>query len=142
MASSLSRVIDSQGCVPVFLDEETVDQYYNGYCNNVLWPLFHYIGLPQEDRLAATRSIQSQYSGYKRANEMFAQVVLSQYQEGDVVWCHDYHLMLLPQFLKDRHAAMKVGWFLHTPFPSSEIYRTLPLREEILRAVLTADLIG
>eukprot|EP00897_Mesotaenium_endlicherianum_P008101 jgi/Mesen1/7319/ME000376S06482 len=139
---ALSVALALKGCVPVYLDEETVDQYYNGYCNNVLWPLFHYLGLPQEDRLAATRSMQSQYTAYKKANEMFAEVVLSQYQEGDVVWCHDYHLMLLPAFLKERHAAMKVGWFLHTPFPSSEIYRTLPLRGEILNAALAADLIG
>jgi trehalose-6-phosphate synthase len=69
-----------QGCVPVFLDEQTVDQYYNGYCNNVLWPLFHYIGLPTEDRLAATRSLQSQWAAYKSANEQFADTVLSQYQ--------------------------------------------------------------
>lgn len=138
----LAAALQQKGCVPVFLDEETVDQYYNGYCNNVLWPLFHYIGLPQEDRLAATRSIQSQYAAYKRANELFADVVLSKYQEGDIVWCHDYHLMLLPKFLKERHAHMKVGWFLHTPFPSSEIYRTLPLRGEILRAILMADLVG
>jgi hypothetical protein len=64
------------------------------------------------------------------------------HQEGDVVWCHDYHLMCLPKFLKDLDSHMKVGWFLHTPFPSSEIYRTLPLRSELLKAVLTADLIG
>jgi len=58
------------------------------------------------------------------------------------VWCHDYHLMCLPEFLKEMDCHMKVGWFLHTPFPSSEIYRTLPLRSELLKAVLTADLIG
>lgn len=119
-----------------------MDQYYNGYCNNVLWPLLHYIGLPQEDRLAATRSIQSQYAAYKRANEIFADTVMKHYQEGDIVWCHDYHLMLLPEYLKKRNPRMKVGWFLHTPFPSSEIYRTLPLRGEILRAILSADLVG
>jgi trehalose 6-phosphate synthase/phosphatase len=63
-------------------------------------------------------------------------------QEGDVVWCHDYHLMFLPKCLKNMDSHMKVGWFLHTPFPSSEIFRTLPMRSELLRAVLTADLIG
>jgi hypothetical protein len=72
--------VDFQGCVPVFLDDDTVDQYYNGYCNNVLWPLFHYIGLPQEDRLAATRSMDSQFNAYNHANQLFAQVVFSQYQ--------------------------------------------------------------
>jgi trehalose 6-phosphate synthase/phosphatase len=140
--ASLTEALALKGCVPVFLDEDTVDQYYNGYCNNVLWPLFHYIGLPQEDRLAATRSMDSQFNAYKHANQLFAKVVFSQYQEGDVVWCHDYHLMCLPKFLKDLDSHMKVGWFLHTPFPSSEIYRTLPLRSELLKAVLTADLIG
>jgi trehalose-6-phosphate synthase len=56
----------------------------------------------------------------------------------DVVWCHDYHLMLLPSKLKEEHPNMKVGWFLHTPFPSSEIYRMLPVREELLLSVLSA----
>ncbi|KAL3691596.1 hypothetical protein R1sor_005247 [Riccia sorocarpa] len=139
---TLAAALAENGCFPVWLDDDTVDQYYNGYCNNVLWPLFHYIGLPQEDRLAATRSLQTQFKAYKVANEMFARAVYSQYQEGDVVWCHDYHLMFLPKFLKDMNSQMKVGWFLHTPFPSSEIYRTLPLRSELLKAVLTADLIG
>eukprot|EP00271_Cylindrocystis_brebissonii_P011686 TRINITY_DN29599_c0_g1_i1.p1 TRINITY_DN29599_c0_g1~~TRINITY_DN29599_c0_g1_i1.p1 ORF type:complete len:1058 (+),score=166.06 TRINITY_DN29599_c0_g1_i1:961-4134(+) len=139
----LAAALFQKGCIPVFLSEETVELYYNGYCNKVLWPLLHYIGLPQEDRLAATRSIESQYAAYKRANEQFAQVVLRHYQEGDVVWCHDYHLMLLPSFLKlKKGPQMKVGWFLHTPFPSSEIYRQLPLRAELLRAILAADLVG
>ncbi|KAF3525677.1 hypothetical protein F2Q69_00051842 [Brassica cretica] len=90
-------------CIPVFLDEEIVHQYYNGYCNNILWPLFHYLGLPQEDRLATTRSFQSQFTAYKKANQMFADVVNEHYEEGDVVWCHDYHLMFLPKCLKDFH---------------------------------------
>jgi trehalose 6-phosphate synthase/phosphatase len=140
--ASLTEALATKGCVPVFLDDATVDQYYNGYCNNVLWPLFHYIGLPQEDRLAATRSLDSQFRAYQHANKLFAKVVFEQYQEGDVVWCHDYHLMCLPEELKKLNPHMKVGWFLHTPFPSSEIYRTLPLRSELLKAVLTADLIG
>jgi trehalose 6-phosphate synthase/phosphatase len=78
--ASLTEALALKGCVPVFLDEDTVDQYYNGYCNNVLWPLFHYIGLPQEDRLAATRSMDSQFNAYKHANQLFAKVVFSQYQ--------------------------------------------------------------
>ncbi|XP_076958582.1 alpha,alpha-trehalose-phosphate synthase [UDP-forming] 1-like [Bidens hawaiensis] len=139
---ALTKALAEKRCIPVFLDEDIVHQYYNGYCNNILWPLFHYIGLPQEDRLATTRSFQSQFAAYKKANQMFADVVNEHYQEGDVVWCHDYHLMFLPKCLKERNANMKVGWFLHTPFPSSEIHRTLPSRSEILRAVLAADLVG
>ncbi|KAL6283370.1 hypothetical protein ACE6H2_014299 [Prunus campanulata] len=139
---ALTKALAEKRCIPVFLDEEIVDQYYNGYCNNILWPLFHYLGLPQEEQLATTRSFQSQFAAYKKANQMFADVVNEHYLEGDVVWCHDYHLMFLPKFLKDYNSKMKVGWFLHTPFPSSEIHRTLPSRSELLRSVLAADLIG
>ncbi|KAJ1263682.1 hypothetical protein BS78_09G204700 [Paspalum vaginatum] len=139
---ALTRALAEKRCIPVFLDEEIVHQYYNGYCNNILWPLFHYLGLPQEDRLATTRNFESQFDAYKRANQMFADVVYQHYQEGDVIWCHDYHLMFLPKCLKDHDINMKVGWFLHTPFPSSEIYRTLPSRLELLRSVLCADLVG
>ncbi|XP_023765538.1 alpha,alpha-trehalose-phosphate synthase [UDP-forming] 1 [Lactuca sativa] len=139
---ALTKALAEKRCIPVFLDEEIVHQYYNGYCNNILWPLFHYLGLPQEDRLATTRSFQSQFAAYKKANQMFADVVNEHYEEGDVVWCHDYHLMFLPKCLKDHNKNMKVGWFLHTPFPSSEIHRTLPSRSELLRAVLAADLVG
>ncbi|KAF2931664.1 alpha,alpha-trehalose-phosphate synthase [UDP-forming] 1 [Oryza sativa Japonica Group] len=139
---ALTRALAEKRCIPVFLDEEIVHQYYNGYCNNILWPLFHYLGLPQEDRLATTRNFESQFNAYKRANQMFADVVYQHYKEGDVIWCHDYHLMFLPKCLKDHDINMKVGWFLHTPFPSSEIYRTLPSRSELLRSVLCADLVG
>ncbi|XP_047308102.1 alpha,alpha-trehalose-phosphate synthase [UDP-forming] 1-like [Impatiens glandulifera] len=139
---TLSKALAEKRCIPVFLDEEIVHQYYNGYCNNILWPLFHYLGLPQEDRLATTRSFQSQFDAYKKANQMFADVVNKHYEEGDIVWCHDYHLMFLPKCLKEYNSSMKVGWFLHTPFPSSEIHRTLPSRSELLRAVLAADLVG
>ncbi|XAR56419.1 Alpha,alpha-trehalose-phosphate synthase (UDP-forming) [Bertholletia excelsa] len=139
---SLTKALAEKRCIPVFLHEDIVHQYYNGYCNNILWPLFHYLGLPQEDRLATTRSFQSQFGAYKKANQMFADVVNQHYEKGDVVWCHDYHLMFLPKCLKENNSNMKVGWFLHTPFPSSEIHRTLPSRSELLRAVLTADLVG
>ncbi|MBA0809288.1 hypothetical protein Gohar_024955, partial [Gossypium harknessii] len=139
---ALTKALAEKRCIPVFLDEEIVHQYYNGYCNNILWPLFHYLGLPQEDRLATTRSFQSQFAAYKKANQMFADVVNAHYEEGDVVWCHDYHLMYLPECLKKYNTKMKVGWFLHTPFPSSEIHRTLPSRYELLRSVLAADLVG
>ncbi|WCJ27300.1 Alpha alpha-trehalose-phosphate synthase [UDP-forming] 1 [Euphorbia peplus] len=139
---ALTKALAEKRCIPVFLDEDVVHQYYNGYCNNMLWPLFHYLGLPQEDRLATTRSFQSQFDAYKRANQMFADVVNEHYQEGDVVWCHDYHLMFLPKCLKEHNSKMKVGWFLHTPFPSSEIHRMLPSRSDLLRSVLAADLVG
>ncbi|KAL5716529.1 Trehalose-6-P synthase/phosphatase complex synthase subunit [Ranunculus cassubicifolius] len=139
---ALTKALAEKECIPVFLDEELVHQYYNGYCNNILWPLFHYLGLPQEDRLATTRCFQSQFDAYKKANQLFADVVNEHYEEGDIIWCHDYHLMYLPKCLKEYNPKMKVGWFLHTPFPSSEIHRTLPSRAELLKSVLAADLVG
>jgi len=138
----LTAALAKEGCIPVYLDEETIELYYNGYCNNVLWPLFHYVPLPFESKLDETNNVGVQFEAYRRANAAFAGAVLGQYCEGDVVWCHDYHLLLLPAMLRERSPRMKVGWFLHTPFPSSEIYRTLPLREELLHSVLKADLVG
>ncbi|MFS7958273.1 putative alpha,alpha-trehalose-phosphate synthase (UDP-forming) [Helianthus anomalus] len=129
-------------CVPVFLDEDLVRLYYNGYCNNIMWPLFHSRGLPQDDGLDAYVNFQSQFDAYIKANQMFADVIEENYQEGDVVWCHDYHLMFLPSLLKEKRPNMRVGWFLHTPFPSSETYRTTPSRSQLLTAVLAADLVG
>ena len=139
---SLTEAFRKKECCPVYLDADTTDLFYNGYCNSVLWQLFHYIALQQEGTLSETQTVQDQYEAYKRANELFMQAVMSQYQEGDIVWVHDYHLMLLPALLKEERPDMKVGWFLHTPFPSSEIFRTLPQRNNILNGVLRADLVG
>ncbi|GMP95912.1 hypothetical protein CsSME_00044778 [Camellia sinensis var. sinensis] len=94
---ALTKALAEKRCIHVFLDEEIVHQCYNGYFNNILWPLFHYLGLLQEDRLVTTRSFQSQFVAYVKANVMFAAVVNQHYQEGHVVWCHDYHLMFLPK---------------------------------------------
>ncbi|KAI7994703.1 Alpha,alpha-trehalose-phosphate synthase [UDP-forming] 1 [Camellia lanceoleosa] len=100
------------------------------------------VGFGNEDRLATTRSFQSQFAAYVKANVMFAAMVNQHYQEVDVVWCHDYHLMFLPKCLKEHNSDMKVGWFLHTPFPSLEIHRTLLSRSKLLHVVLASDLVG
>lgn len=139
---ALTQLLLRRGCLPIYLSRSEVDLYYNGYCNNILWPLFHYVPLSFESKLSETKNMGLQWRAYQEANELFASVILNTYQPGDAVWCHDYHLMLLPQKLKEEYPSMKVGWFLHTPFPSSEIYRMLPVREELLLSVLAADLIG
>ena len=128
-------------CIPVYLDAETADHFYNGFCNNVLWPLLHYIPLSMLDSQASVAELQ--WLAYQRANQAFADTVMSlQLSDTDLVWVQDYHLMLLPKNLRERNASMNIGWFLHTPFATSEMYRTLPHREEILRGVLGADLVG
>ena len=108
------------------------------FCNNVLWPLFHYIPLPIE----AIQNLDEQYDAYAEANRHFADAILKEYRDGDLVWIHDYHLMLCPRLVKEAKPNAKIGFFFHTPFPSSEIYRTLPSRKELLRGVLASNLLG
>jgi trehalose 6-phosphate synthase/phosphatase len=120
---------------PVELSTAELERYYDGYCNAVLWPLFHYLPaqLPLEIR---------NFEEYRRINERFAEAVVKHYRDGDVIWVHDYQLMLVPDLLRQRLPGARIGFFLHIPFPSSELFRTLPEREAILRGLLGADLIG
>jgi trehalose 6-phosphate synthase/phosphatase len=126
------------GSIPVFLSSELCDLFYNGFCNDLLWPLFHYIPLP----IDAIKAHDKQFRAYQKANAEFAKVVLDEWEEGDVVWVHDYHLMLLPALLRHAKPGMKIGFFFHTPFPSSEIYRVIPSRDELLYGVLSSNLLG
>ncbi|KAK4941807.1 Trehalose-6-P synthase/phosphatase complex synthase subunit, partial [Elasticomyces elasticus] len=133
------RLKKEYGAVPVMLDDDLADRHYNGFSNSILWPLFHYH--PGEITFD-----ESAWNAYTEANRIFAQVIAKDVQDNDLVWVHDYHLMLLPQMLREEIGQskrnVKVGFFLHTPFPSSEIYRILPVRDEILLGVLHCDLIG
>ncbi|KNE72419.1 alpha,alpha-trehalose-phosphate synthase (UDP-forming) [Allomyces macrogynus ATCC 38327] len=132
-------LINEHRCVPVFLPEQIADLHYNGFSNSILWPLLHYC--PGE---IAFR--EDQWDAYHAANVMFADAVLEHLQDGDMVWVQDYHLMLLPALLRakcaDQFPHIKLGFFLHTPFPSSEIYRILPVRREILLGILECDVVG
>ena len=103
----------------------------------MLWPLFHYV----QDVLD-TNPLQTQWAAYERANQAFCDAILPRLKDGDAVWVHDYHLMLLPTMLKSRMPSLRVGWFLHTPFPTSEVFRMLPMRDRLMRGLLGADLLG
>ncbi|MCP4747530.1 MAG: bifunctional alpha,alpha-trehalose-phosphate synthase (UDP-forming)/trehalose-phosphatase [Desulfobacteraceae bacterium] len=119
----------------IFLEEKDAVNYYNGYSNSSLWPLMHYM-------TTYSRYETEWFEAYQRVNHQFADAVIQQVRRGDQVWVHDYHLMLLPAILKDRSPDLKVGFFLHTPFPSSEVFRCHPNREELMNGLLGADLIG
>ncbi len=121
--------------VPVPLSPELVNRYYLGFANGVLWPLFHYL-------LEQVPLQVSDWDAYVEANERFADVVASQYRNGDLIWIHDYQLMLLPGLLRRRIPDARIGFFLHIPFPSEELFRTLPSRERLLEGLLGADLLG
>lgn len=128
-------------CVPTFLPTDTQNKFYHGFCKHYLWPLFHYM-LPMSLSQGA-RFNRQQWQAYLSANKVFADKIMEVINpEEDYVWIHDYHLMVLPTFLRKKFPRMKVGFFLHSPFPSSEIYRTIPVRDEILKALLNCDLIG
>ncbi|KAM7267775.1 hypothetical protein ACFE04_009941 [Oxalis oulophora] len=128
-------------CVPVFMTSDTYDSYYHGFCKHYLWPLFHYM-LPLAYN-GGQRFDRKQWHDYYRANMVFAETIMDVVITGDeFVWIHDYHLMLLPSLIRKKCRKLKIGFFLHSPFPSSEIFRTLPVREDVIRALLCSDLIG
>lgn len=121
--------------VPVTLSREEVAGYYEGFSNRVLWPLFHYLldHLPLEPM---------QWELYRKVNERFADRVAAHALPGDTIWVHDYQLCLVPGLLRRRLPEARIGFFLHIPFPSSEVIQALPWRDELLRGLLGADLVG
>ncbi|KAI9074023.1 hypothetical protein K1719_044023 [Acacia pycnantha] len=134
-------LLDTFKCVPTFLPPELFSKFYHGFCKQHLWPLFHYM-LPLSPDLGG-RFDRSLWQAYVSVNKIFADKVMEVISpDDDFVWVHDYHLMVLPTFLRKRFNRVRLGFFLHSPFPSSEIYRTLPVRDELLRALLNSDLIG
>ncbi|KAI4344365.1 hypothetical protein L6164_011599 [Bauhinia variegata] len=134
-------LLDKFRCVPTFLPAEIQNKYYHGFCKHYLWPLFHYM-LPMSHSHGA-RFDRAQWRAYVLANKIFADKVTEVINpDEDFVWVHDYHLMILPTFLRKRFHRVKLGFFLHNLFPSSEIYRTIPVRDDILRALLNCDLVG
>ncbi|KAJ0244944.1 hypothetical protein HA466_0184570 [Hirschfeldia incana] len=131
-------------CVPAFFPPDLNSKFYDGFCKRQLWPLFHYM-LPfsPPDQDGGKRFDRSTWEAYVAANKLFFQKIIEVINpDDDFVWIHDYHLMVLPTFLRRRFNRIRMGFFLHSPFPSSEIYRSLPVREEILKALLNSDLIG
>jgi trehalose 6-phosphate synthase/phosphatase len=127
--------LDENRCQGVFLSGCDVELYYEGFSNKTVWPLFHYF-------ITHTRMDPADWEAYRKVNEEFASEILKVAEKGDTVWIHDYHLFLLPGMLRKRMPELSIGYFLHIPFPSSEVFRTLPWRNEILKGMLGADLIG
>ncbi len=123
------------GVEPVFLTRDEVDGFYEGYSNSTLWPLMHYM-------IERAKFSRNWWDAYRAVNRKFAEVIMEAADDGDQVWIHDYHLFLLPAMLRGGKKELKVGFFLHTPFCSSEIFRVLPDRVELLKGLLGADLIG
>ncbi|TDG37038.1 bifunctional alpha,alpha-trehalose-phosphate synthase (UDP-forming)/trehalose-phosphatase [Pedobacter changchengzhani] len=120
---------------PVFLTQEEINLYYEGFSNETLWPIFHYF-------VTYAHYHQNYWESYQSVNQKFADVVLKIAQKGDKIWVQDYQLMLLPNILHQSLPKSTIGFFQHIPFPSYEIFRLIPWREELLNGLIGADLIG
>ncbi|CAM8938738.1 unnamed protein product [Rhodiola kirilowii] len=134
-------LLERFSCVPAFIPEDVHAKFYHGFCKHYLWPLFHYM-LPVIPSQGA-RFDHAQWLAYISANKVFADKVMEVLSpDEDYVWIHDYHLIVLATLLRKKFHRVKLGFFLHSPFPSSEIFRTLPVRELVLKALLNCDLVG
>lgn len=135
-ALSIRTTLRSEhGAVAVPITSTELDQYYAGFCNDTIWPLFHYFPTYAEYDTAFWES-------YRQINQRFFDAIADEIKPGARVWVHDYQLMLLPGLIKHHFPDVEVGFFLHIPFPSYEVFRLLPWREEVLEGLLGADLIG
>lgn len=131
----IDEVTSDAACITVPLTSADVDGFYYGFSNKTIWPLFHYFTEYADYKT-------ENWETYKAVNKKFAEVVAQHVEPGDKVWIHDYQLLLLPRLIKDLFPDVMVGFFLHIPFPSFEVFRILPWRTELLEGLLGADLIG
>ncbi|MCK5235792.1 MAG: bifunctional alpha,alpha-trehalose-phosphate synthase (UDP-forming)/trehalose-phosphatase [Deltaproteobacteria bacterium] len=129
------RLGAEHGCHPVFIDDKDFEGFYSGFSNDIVWPLFHYF-------TQYVNFDKEYWEAYKRVNLRFCDALMDVVKEGDIIWVHDYQLMLLPSLIRERLPDISIGYFHHIPFPSYEIFRLLPWRKEILEGLLGADLIG
>ncbi|KAL0959782.1 hypothetical protein HGRIS_011471 [Hohenbuehelia grisea] len=125
--------------VPVWLDDKVAHGHYDGYCKQTLWPLFHY--LLWQDVATEYASADAHYEPYVKTCQAFADAIAKVYTPGDLIWVHDYHLLLVPRMIREAIPDATIGLFVHTPFPSSEVFRCLPRRKEILDGMLGATLV-
>ncbi|UOR14447.1 alpha,alpha-trehalose-phosphate synthase (UDP-forming) [Qipengyuania aquimaris] len=130
-----TQTSDGVTTATIDLSERDVEEYYNGYANSTLWPLFHYrLDLAQYERETG--------KGYERVNERFAELVSPLIEEDDLVWVHDYHLVPLGERLRSRGLKNRIGFFLHIPWPATRLFVSLPYHERLVQTMLHYDLIG
>jgi len=135
LSPEIDKALAKHGSSKVNLTAEEVDGFYYGFSNRTIWPLFHYFLQYSEFELDS-------WNIYRSVNQKFADAILEEADDNDTIWVHDYQLMLVPQMVREKRPNISIGFFLHIPFPSYEIFRILPWRKEILRGLLGSDLIG
>jgi trehalose 6-phosphate synthase/phosphatase len=141
----LSVLLLEMSCYPVFLSRKVHREFYNIFCKQYVWPVLHHnydpFGPIDKKKLDSTHE-QSLWYICTTVHQLFCRKIVEVYQTGDLVWIHGFHLMLLPSYVRRKISGAKIGIFLHTPFPSSEIWKTLWCREDFLLGILCADQIG
>lgn len=133
--SQTRKELKAQNMVPVFLTEEDIELYYEGFSNETLWPNFHYFNQFSEFKT-------EYWESYKQVNQKFAEQILKHANANDIIWIHDYQLLLLPALIRKERPEISIGFFLHIPFPSYESFRLIPWRRELLLGMLGADFLG
>ncbi|MFC2112290.1 bifunctional alpha,alpha-trehalose-phosphate synthase (UDP-forming)/trehalose-phosphatase [Bacteroidota bacterium] len=131
----LIKAYNEKKCYPVFLGKKDHERFLDGFSNRTIWPLFHYF-------TQNTIYREEHWKAYKKANKAYLEEILPLLKTGDRVWIHDYHLMLLPKMIREKFPSVSIGFFMHIPFPSYEIFRLMPWRREILEGLLGSDLVG
>lgn len=142
---AVASVLATMNCFPVFVNQGVHHQFYELYCKQHLWLIMHHIADVYGPLNTADKSVKSQqqmWFNYSSVHKLFREKIMEVYQPGYLIWIHGFHLLLLPSFLRRVIPQAKIGYFFHTPFPSSEIWRTMSRREDLLRGILGADQIG
>ncbi|PLN79506.1 alpha,alpha-trehalose-phosphate synthase subunit [Aspergillus taichungensis] len=133
-----SQSLAENGAMGIFLDAQLAHDHYNGFSNSILWPIMHY--------QSGVNFNEDAWTAYQHVNEIFADTVAAEAKTNDLIWIHDYHLLLLPSLLRERLEKQgkrcAIGFSLHTPFPAEDFWRGLPVHADLLRGVLASDVIG
>ncbi|HEU5467983.1 MAG TPA: trehalose-6-phosphate synthase [Steroidobacteraceae bacterium] len=130
-----TECVDGMTLATLDLTQHELDLFYNGFCNNCLWPLLHF-------RIDLTRFERAELDSYRRVNARFAEALAKLLRPDDLIWVHDFHLVPLAEELRRRRVRQRIGFFLHTPFPPTEILATLPVYQELTRSLFAYDLLG
>lgn len=133
--NQITMDLKKENMIPVFLSKKLIEDFYEGFSNDTIWPIFHYF-------LQYANFDKKFFDAYVEANNIFCSAVLDVAKDGDTIWIHDYQLLLLPQMVRQYLPHASIGFFQHIPFPSYEVFRMMPWRKKILRGMLGADLIG
>lgn len=133
--AAIQRELKKCRCIPVYTDVDDYKNFLHEFSRNTLWPLFHYF-------LQDTSYNDKAWESYNKVNHHYAETLSSVMNDGDILWIHDFHLLLLPKMIRELQPGISIGLFIHIPFPSYEVFRLLPWRTEILEGMLGSDLIG